>query len=95
MLKIIDNLNYDGYKSNDFKINLNILNLTKEKNLLNVFVTSQKKSYVLNIVFENEEHEVIKYKYTILSKNVLQRTDLKQEYISLTNYGIIYYLPYN
>lgn len=94
MLEIINDLDFDIVPTNDFHINKRLADLLESQSILNIFVTSQKKSYVLNVTYEDEEHTVIKDKYTILSKNVKQKTDISTPYISLTNSGIIYYIPY-
>lgn len=95
MITINDNLDYTKKNvTNDFYINKRLAEILKNNSVLNVFITSQKKAYALNIVYEDDEHTVIKKQYTILSKNVMQKTDINTPYISLTNNGIIYYTPY-
>lgn len=95
MLDIKNDLNYElKYRTNDFLICEYINNLIKDKNILNIFITSQRKAYVLNITYEDADNIVTKEKFTILSKNVKQKTDIEKPYISLTEQGIIYYIPY-
>lgn len=95
MIEIRDDLNYGPeFASRDFYINRQIVSLIKERKILDVTITSQQRAYVLTIIYEDEEYSVQKAQYTILSKNVKQKTDIKNSYISLTNNGIIYYTPY-
>ena len=95
MLEIKNELDYSkNIETRDFAINKDIIELLETRNILNITITSQNKSYVLNIIFEDDEHTVIKKRFTILSRNILQRTDINIPYVALTNHGIFYYLPY-
>lgn len=95
MLEVKNELDYTkNTMTKDFSINKDIAKILEEGRLLNVYVTSQSKSYVLNVAYEDDEHTVIKERFTILSRNILQKTDINVPYISLTNCGIFYYLPY-
>lgn len=95
MLKIQNDLDYDKTSAtNDFYINNRIANILVDYNILDIFITSKQRTYVLNLIFEDAEHSVIRKQYTILSKNVLQVVDLEEQYVSLTNSGIYYYIPY-
>lgn len=95
MIEIKDDLNYEPkLVSRDFNINKQIVELIKERRILDVTITSQQRAYVLTITYEDEEYTVQKAQYTILSKNVKQKTDINSSYISLTNDGIVYYVPY-
>lgn len=95
MVKIKNDLNINSQnRKSIFYINCYINKLLEEKNILNIFITSQNRAYALNITYEDNEHIVHKEQFTILSKNVKQKTDINEPYISLTNNGIIYYIPY-